>query len=339
MKRLASVVSLACLIVSSCSDPECLPGEEKVGNECRLVRDAPLPGVGADTKSCGSVDASTAGVERDSSRETLPASDRQGADAASEQVTDAEVMDQSTPSHAAIDTDSGPVCGNGKVEVGEDCDGNCPKECPDDNDPCTKPVVVGAACHRTCGIAQITERDGSDSCCVAGERAEDDLACTCGNQRFEPPEECDDYNTDYGDGCTPDCKLEDLSGTPGDDRIALSCGSTSCKKGEQCIVKQNDFAPYTCVYRGARAEQDTEYAECDGPEDCFPSQTCAAMPNDPPQPSRNYWMRCEHNSELRRLGRATWAISCHTDADCPFTEKCVPNKRFKGYGVCAPPET
>lgn len=333
MKCFVSVTSFVFLLAASCSDPECLPGEEKVGNECRAVRDAPPPGVGADTKTCLQADASAAGVERDSSREGGALSDSgKGlpADAASEEMTHPPPADASPP------PERGPICGNGKVEVGEDCDGNCPTECPADQDPCTKSQVVGTACNRTCATEQITEKDGADGCCVAGERAEDDLACRCGNLRFEPPEECDDYNTDYGDGCTPDCKLEDLSGTPGDDRVALSCGSTSCKKGDQCIVKQSNFGPYVCAYHGATGGQDTEYAECDGPEDCFPSETCAAIPNDPPYLVLNYWMKCERNSELRRLGRAAWVISCHTDGDCPFTEKCVPDTRFKGYGVCAP---
>lgn len=90
------------------------------------------------------------------------------------------------------------VCGNGLVEVGEDCD--------DGN------IVNGDGCSENCdwcgdGIAQAWED------CDDGNTADGD-ACTpdcryprCGDGYVGPGEECDDGNQSGIDGCTPTCKL------------------------------------------------------------------------------------------------------------------------------------
>jgi cysteine-rich repeat protein len=195
MRRWLAFAFLA-LLCCACSEPQCLDNEEKVGNTCqkRQIQD---PKCGADARDdglsapCGSLDASA---------------------------------QQNEPEGLAADAaNAKSECGNGRIEVGERCDGNCPVTCPDDDDPCTKPAVKGADCNRECGFDPVVEK-ARDSCCVPGERYADDTSCRCGNLRFDPPEECDDANERSGDGCTPDCKLEDLKATPGDDR--RSCMSS-----------------------------------------------------------------------------------------------------------------
>lgn len=46
------------------------------------------------------------------------------------------------------------LCGNGTVDTGETCDGNCPTSC-NDNDPCTTDVLSGSACTTTCTYTPI----------------------------------------------------------------------------------------------------------------------------------------------------------------------------------------
>jgi cysteine-rich repeat protein len=227
------------------------------------------------------------------------------------------------------------TCGNGIIEQGEECDGNCPTECMDsDSDLCTKSVLKGQGCSRVCVSEKITEKAG-DFCCVPGEKYSDDRYCPCGNGYYDPPEECDDYNSDFGDGCTPDCKLEDLNGTPGDDRLYISCGDQSCPVGHQCVVLQDGHAPYTCVFQGAATTADAQYSECDGPEDCFPTATCASLYRDPIYMSKQHILKCEPNSEIRRLGRSGWNIHCHVDDDCPIGETCGVDPFFPKYGMCS----
>lgn len=65
----------------------------------------------------------------------------------------------------------GPLCGNGVLQEGEECDDNN--------------VISGDGCSADCTQERI-----------------------CGNGRREPEEECDDGNKISGDGCSPSCKVE-----------------------------------------------------------------------------------------------------------------------------------
>jgi cysteine-rich repeat protein len=114
-------------------------------------------------------------------------------------------------------------CGNGIVEVGEQCDdGNA-----NNYDGCT----VG------CGILRGWTCTGSTSLCTH----------SCGNgilqRRFG--EQCDDGNTDSGDGCTSACQIETgfvCAGAPSLCRCMntpavcglLHCGDGILDPGEEC---------------------------------------------------------------------------------------------------------
>jgi cysteine-rich repeat protein len=93
--------------------------------------------------------------------------------------------------HAGCSDDDalGPVCGNGIVEAGEECDdGNT-----DDGD----------GCSATC---------------------QDESSPVCGNGTVETGEDCDDGNTEDGDGCSATCQNES---TP-------VCGNGTVETGEDC---------------------------------------------------------------------------------------------------------
>ncbi len=73
-----------------------------------------------------------------------------------------------------------PMCGNGVLEAGELCDGDCPTSC-DDGNACTTDSMAGSA--GTCNVVCINQDSGaacgmSDGCCPAGCTEEMDEDCS-----------------------------------------------------------------------------------------------------------------------------------------------------------------
>lgn len=113
------------------------------------------------------------------------------------------------------------LCGNGKVDDGEDCDGgdgctdDCAFVCSDS--PATQcadePVgfcqVAGCAADHTC--AAVADRSKNGMACdaaVPGAKCNNGFCNVCGNGVRDPGEECDDHNVLNLDGCDSSCKLE-----------------------------------------------------------------------------------------------------------------------------------
>ncbi len=97
---------------------------------------------------------------------------------------------------------SSPACGNGVVDAGEWCDtkipwgqkGACPKTC-NDNDKCTKDMLLGAMCLAKCSYVPITGPKHGDGCCPVGASHTNDNDCPknskCGDGKLDPGEKCD----------------------------------------------------------------------------------------------------------------------------------------------------
>jgi cysteine-rich repeat protein len=127
--------------------------------------------------------------------------------------------------HAGCSDDdaSGPVCGNGVVEAGEECDdGN-----HINGDGCTGYclVEITAWCGNgaldtgeQCDDGNTTSGDGCSATC------QDETTPVCGNSTVETGEDCDDGNTTGGDGCSATCQDEP---TP-------VCGNSAVEAGEEC---------------------------------------------------------------------------------------------------------
>ena len=143
-------------------------------------------------------------------------------------------------------------CGNGRIDPTESCDdGNavsgdgCDSSCQlEEGFTCAAP---GIACHAICGDGLLRGReqcddgdtdsgDGCSSTCVlesAGPGEGDGWVCPtpgqscqrtdCGNGVPEGSEQCDDGNSNMGDGCTPFCRKEPSCPAAGG-ACATACG-------------------------------------------------------------------------------------------------------------------
>jgi cysteine-rich repeat protein len=226
------------------------------------------------------------------------------------------VSDRCCPSGAtaAIDVDCMAVCGNGMVETGERCDGNCPNAAAcNDNDACTTDSVMGMACARQCAHTPISMASmTADGCCPMGATSATDPDCptSCGNMVVDANEACDDGNTMSSDGCSAVCQLDDDARTPGDDRRGfVSCGAgvgprPACTPDQLCCLQTDSMTPsYACVAPGGTCE--SRFA-CDGPEDCSDSQVCCQQTSE----SMTETILCRTASECTGMSSK---IVCHTD--------------------------
>ncbi len=78
-------------------------------------------------------------------------------------------------------------CGNGDIDPGETCDGDCPTSC-DDEDPCTDDLLTGSAanCTAECFFSPITVCDSGDGCCPDGcDQATDSDCVDIPSYRFD----------------------------------------------------------------------------------------------------------------------------------------------------------
>jgi cysteine-rich repeat protein len=107
------------------------------------------------------------------------------------------------------------TCGNGVVEPGEACDTR--GESTTCNFDCTKPRcgdgITNTAAHEECDLGK------PDLTCDAQCRA-----IVCGDGVVAATEQCDDGNTNDGDGCSSDCYVEQLT----------KCGNHVVDPGEEC---------------------------------------------------------------------------------------------------------
>lgn len=119
-----------------------------------------------------------------------------------------------------------PKCGNGRVEVGEDCDdGNTAF-----GDGCTGGAGGTGAClsegEGTCGYVTAPECNRDKRCAWVGGTCI--KTSICGNSRLDVGEDCDDGNARSGDGCNSTCRHE------GSVAGASTCGNFTREAGEDC---------------------------------------------------------------------------------------------------------
>jgi hypothetical protein len=158
------------------------------------------------------------------------------------------------------DCTNDPVCGNGRTETGEECDGDCPP-CVAPN-TCTESKRV-ALCRKQCKETPIgVSGPQIDHCCPMGANEKEDADCdpVCGNNVVETGETCDpcescedtDANactiaTPMGLGCNLKCERKTITALiPGDSCCPGNananndsdceprCGNGAVERGEEC---------------------------------------------------------------------------------------------------------
>jgi hypothetical protein len=161
------------------------------------------------------------------------------------------------------DCDAAATCGDGVVDQGESCDGNCPTSCPSAG-ACSVARLSGSAatCDAQCLDFNVTSCVGGDGCCPSGCAPETDADCsmTCGNGSIEAGETCDG-NCPTSCAAPNACTIATLVGAA--NTCSAACQQravTSCTSGDGCCPAGCAFAtdsdcactPKTCAEVGAQ---------------------------------------------------------------------------------------
>lgn len=170
-------------------------------------------------------------------------------------------------------------CGDGTVEMGEECD---------DHNAVSEDGCSAACLAERCGDG-IVQR--GESCDDGNSRAGDGCGTTCsselcGNGVLEGAEECDDANLTSGDGCGEQCQIE-----------ACGDGVIQAALGEQCDdgnLTQQDGCSEVCLFEDSDGDGVVDILdECSetteslvGTVRCGVEQLCAC--NDPWESEAQY---------------------------------------------------
>ena len=134
------------------------------------------------------------------------------------------------------------ICGNGVVEPGETCDGDCPTDCWDGT-ACTTDTLVGDAdtCSAVCVSTEIVagQCENDDGCCPSDCTVETDNDCqsVCGDGFIGPEETCEGDSCPTADSCDDSqaCTTDIFSGSAENCNAACSYVEvTACTAGDGC---------------------------------------------------------------------------------------------------------
>ena len=164
----------------------------------------------------------------------------------------------------ALDDPDCSSCGDGVIDDGETCDGDCPEQC-DDGDPCTTDLLIGNAntCNARCDHVAVDECGPLDACCPqrCDQLNDGDCAPRCGDEVIDEGETCDgDCPTTCDDGTA--CTLDQMTGSP--DQCDAMCSHSTileCISGDGCC-------PFICDH--------TNDSDC--PFRCVGDHRCAPQP-------------------------------------------------------------
>lgn len=153
-----------------------------------------------------------------------------------------------------------PLCGNGRRDAGEFCDGDCPTTSADCGEPrreCQAFVVAGAAstCDAECVMTDITVCKDGDGCCPSDCNRLNDSDCGAGEAV------CGDGIVEGGESCDGDCPFN-----------VLDCP----KPTALCSVAGFVGNPLDCTAECI----DRAQTECQHDDDCCPAGCWAAVDND-----------------------------------------------------------
>lgn len=226
------------------------------------------------------------------------------------------------------DSDCSATCGNGTIDPGETCDGDCNTTCNDD-DACTTDQLTGSAanCTASCSFVPITACQGGDGCCPSGCNSDNDSDCeeACGNGVIDPGETCDgDCRTSCSDNNA--CTADSISGSPSTcDVVCTNTRITACQTGDGCC-------PSGCTYSTDRdcpctpAVCGSAGRECGSPADgCGGTLSCGNCPAG---------FTCSNFTCVPVSSGGNIGDACTQDVDCPTGGYCGTNPNFKD-GYCS----
>ncbi|MBA2664327.1 MAG: hypothetical protein H0U74_18700 [Bradymonadaceae bacterium] len=186
------------------------------------------------------------------------------------------------------DNDCSPICGNGVIEAGELCDGNCPTSCTA-NSGCTKHTLTGSAanCDAKCTTTTVTTCTNNDSCCPNSCTNANDNDCTC------VPKTCPQLGvacgmTDNGCGTQIPCPTCPNGGTcvAGQCQAAVvntvgnACfNPVSCDLGADAICASGDFKDGYCTKPCSTHGECSQGAHCGGFTRTVCMKTCTLDTN------------------------------------------------------------
>ena len=213
---------------------------------------------------------------------------------------------------AAYDDDCEPTatCGDGVVDDGETCDGNCPASC-DDANACTTDTRNGAAasCNVQCSHTAISTCANGDGCCPAGCTNQNDDDCAC------VPKTCAELGAQCGS-------------------VSNGCGQTmnctnTCTSMEVCTQNK-------CVEQSQIGKPCMDYPECGSSPNAacilppaWPDGYCSIICSNDTCPAGSHCASLDDTDQLCML-------DCTSDANCRPGYQC---RDFDGRGTkeCAPP--
>lgn len=219
---------------------------------------------------------------------------------------------------AERDNDCAPVemCGNGVVDAGELCDGNCPSSCNDGN-VCTMDRLTGSAstCDAQCTSSPINACANGDGCCPAGCTSANDNDCAC------VPKTCAQLGAECGsvdNGCNQ----------------TISCTNT-CSSIEVCSGTNR------CVEENFIGQDCNDYPDCGSSQDAacllppgWPGGYCSIICN-----SQTGNTSCPSGSHCTDFDgtNSLCMLNCTSDAQCESGYVC---EQWDGVGgrECVPPE-
>lgn len=223
-----------------------------------------------------------------------------------------------TGCEAATDSDCAVTCGNGKLDPGETCDGNCPTSCPAMG--CTLRVLTGtaSACNVSCVDAPSPQMAclNGDACCPTGCNNTNDNNCAarCGNSVVEMGETCDPQSA---------CTTTMTSCVNNANTIVTMVGSPAqctfaCTRKQRTCGPVDTYCP-TNVTCGPTADSDC--AGC-GNSRIETGETC-----DPPATCMSQMTACTSDKDNVR-------VSSGSTAACTY--KCTTTTRVCGAadGFC-----
>ena len=231
-------------------------------------------------------------------------------------------------------------CGNGMVDAGEACDGDCPTsdlDC-DDFDACTinrvKAGTSAAMCTAVCESEPISTCVDDDGCCAAGCNANNDN--DCGMQMMD----------DTGTACAADadcgangiCIQAQMDGTWSGGYCTNACfAPADCGGDSECLAV--DMQGNAFCFDGCLSNNDCrmgyECVDVGGPSVCIPEE---------PQVAGMTGAACTADADCDAaegclLPADGWAggyctRGCTTDSECPTSSHCEITDPNAGQGLC-----